>query len=189
MRWGMIPRFQPLGIRGGKPQNEQTFSGWPPGTDLRLGANEGDRSTRLMSAFSASSQFKEKPRLPKRTDPQWIYVANTGSVVRFAYRNGDLKARGKAEVIVRDLPHARGRSVQCGHITRDIAHRTETAWYGVSPIAAAHRTRSCPARSRWPSEKSRSFWVGFGGVLMLRRGRGEPQTRPNTFGARCANLY
>jgi len=58
---------------------------------------------------------------PLGSDPQWIYVANTGSVVRYPYRSGDLKARGKAEVIVRDLPHAGGRSVQRGHITRDIA--------------------------------------------------------------------
>jgi len=57
---------------------------------------------------------------PSGSDPQWIYVANTGSVVRYPYRSGDLKARGKAEVIVRDLPHAGGRSVQRGHITRDI---------------------------------------------------------------------
>src|SRR5262249_24318182 len=57
---------------------------------------------------------------PSGSDPQWIYVANTGSVVRYPYRSGDLKARGKAEVIVRDLPPAGGRSVQRGHITRDI---------------------------------------------------------------------
>jgi glucose/arabinose dehydrogenase len=31
---------------------------------------------------------------PSGSDPQWIYVANTGSVVRYPYRNGDLKARG-----------------------------------------------------------------------------------------------
>ena len=44
---------------------------------------------------------------PPGSDPQWIYVANTGSVVRYPYRSGDLKARGKAEVIVRDLPARR----------------------------------------------------------------------------------
>jgi glucose/arabinose dehydrogenase len=57
---------------------------------------------------------------PPGSDPQWIYVANTASVVRYPYRNGDLKSRGKAEVIVRDLAGAGGRSVQRGHITRDI---------------------------------------------------------------------
>ena len=30
-----------------------------------------------------------------RDNPQWVYVANTDSVVRFAYRAGDLKAEGK----------------------------------------------------------------------------------------------
>src|SRR5262249_56893971 len=33
---------------------------------------------------------------PPGSDPQWIYIANTGSVVRYPYRNGDLQARGKA---------------------------------------------------------------------------------------------
>jgi glucose/arabinose dehydrogenase len=45
---------------------------------------------------------------PPGSDPQWIYVANTGSVVRYPYRSGDLKARGKAEVIVRDAEHGLG---------------------------------------------------------------------------------
>jgi glucose/arabinose dehydrogenase len=35
---------------------------------------------------------------PSGSDPQWIYVANTGSVVRYPYRSGDLKARGKARL-------------------------------------------------------------------------------------------
>ena len=37
---------------------------------------------------------------PAGDDPQWIYVANNNSVVRFPYRSGDLKARGDAQVIV-----------------------------------------------------------------------------------------
>ena len=51
---------------------------------------------------------------PHGDNPQWLYVANTDSVVRFAYRNGDLKASGKAETIVASLPHG------YGHSTRDI---------------------------------------------------------------------
>jgi len=43
-----------------------------------------------------------------------VYVANTDAVVRFAYRSGDLKARGDAEVIVPKLPTG-------GHSTRDVA--------------------------------------------------------------------
>ncbi|MGC1520891.1 MAG: PQQ-dependent sugar dehydrogenase [Steroidobacteraceae bacterium] len=50
---------------------------------------------------------------PPGPEPQWIYVGNTDSVVRFPYRNGDLQARGAAEHIV-DLPSG------VGHWTRDI---------------------------------------------------------------------
>lgn len=53
---------------------------------------------------------------PAGTRPQWIYVANNNSVVRFAYQNGDLQARGKPEVIVPQLTTSRG-----GHSTRDVA--------------------------------------------------------------------
>ena len=57
---------------------------------------------------------------PPGDAPQWVYVANTDSVVRFPYKSGDLRARGQAETVVPDLPgggHLRGG----GHWTRDIA--------------------------------------------------------------------
>ena len=50
---------------------------------------------------------------PAGPDPKWIYVGDTDSVMRFPYRNGDLKATGVAEHVV-DLPHG------SGHWTRDI---------------------------------------------------------------------
>ncbi len=46
-------------------------------------------------------------------NPQWVYVANTDSVVRFRYRNGDLKSDGKPETVIAELPTG-------GHSTRDI---------------------------------------------------------------------
>src|SRR5262249_19423993 len=55
---------------------------------------------------------------PSGSDPQWIYVANTGSVVRYPYRSGDLKARGRAVVIVRDLSHAGWRPADTGASAR-----------------------------------------------------------------------
>jgi glucose/arabinose dehydrogenase len=51
---------------------------------------------------------------PNGDNPQWVYVANAGNVVRFAYHAGDLKASGKAEIVVADLAHG------SGHSTRDI---------------------------------------------------------------------
>ena len=48
--------------------------------------------------------------------PQWLYVGNTDSIVRFPYTSGDLKASAPAQVIVANLP-ASAR----GHWTRDLA--------------------------------------------------------------------
>jgi glucose/arabinose dehydrogenase len=56
---------------------------------------------------------------PPGPDPQWIYVGNTGSVVRFPYHNGDLKASGPPQMIVADIPSG-GRLTGGGHWTRDI---------------------------------------------------------------------
>jgi glucose/arabinose dehydrogenase len=57
---------------------------------------------------------------PPGPDPQWVYVANTNSVVRFAYRNGDLAAQGKPETMVARLAETTG-----GHSTRDIAFSSD----------------------------------------------------------------
>ncbi|HSE11297.1 MAG TPA: PQQ-dependent sugar dehydrogenase [Rudaea sp.] len=46
-------------------------------------------------------------------EPKWIYVGNTNEVVRFAYVNGDLVARGTPQHVA-DLPSGGG------HSTRDI---------------------------------------------------------------------
>jgi glucose/arabinose dehydrogenase len=51
---------------------------------------------------------------PPGNDPQWVYVANSDSVVRFAYRSSDLKASGDPETIVDNIPANH-------HWTRDIA--------------------------------------------------------------------
>jgi len=50
---------------------------------------------------------------PNGDNPQWVYVANTDSVVRFAYRAGDVKARGQPAIVVPNLPAG-------GHSTRNI---------------------------------------------------------------------
>ena len=50
---------------------------------------------------------------PAGNNPQWVYVANTDSVVRFPYHAGDTRAAGRPETIVAKLPVG-------GHSTRDI---------------------------------------------------------------------
>jgi glucose/arabinose dehydrogenase len=57
---------------------------------------------------------------PPGPDPQYVYIGNTGSVVRFPYHNGDTKASGPAQTIVPNIPSG-GRLRGGGHWTRDIA--------------------------------------------------------------------
>lgn len=54
-------------------------------------------------------------------NPKYVYVANTGSVVRYAYKNGDAKATGAAEMIVDNIPTGKEQVGGGGHWTRDIA--------------------------------------------------------------------
>ncbi len=49
---------------------------------------------------------------PPGPDPQWVYIGNENEVVRFPYRNGDMKATGLAQHIA-DLPAG-------GHWTRAV---------------------------------------------------------------------
>jgi glucose/arabinose dehydrogenase len=56
---------------------------------------------------------------PPGSDPQWVYIGDTDKVVRFPYRNGDLKARGQRQHVAQ-LPGG-GLLRGGGHWTRDIA--------------------------------------------------------------------
>ena len=58
---------------------------------------------------------------PPGPDPQYLYVANTGSVVRFPYKNGALHAPGAAQMVVPDLPDGWHILRGGGHWTRDLA--------------------------------------------------------------------
>jgi glucose/arabinose dehydrogenase/cytochrome c2 len=52
---------------------------------------------------------------PNAQDPQWLYVAETNRVTRYAYQAGDVKPRGETQVVIAQLPSG------VGHFTRDIA--------------------------------------------------------------------
>src|SRR6266581_3998397 len=57
---------------------------------------------------------------PPGSNPEWVYIGDTDSVLRFPYRNGDVKPRGQAETIVKEIfPGA--QSAHGGHTTRDLA--------------------------------------------------------------------
>ncbi len=56
---------------------------------------------------------------PLGPNPKWLYVANTDSIVRFPYKNGDTQASSQPEVVVSDIPGG-GRLQGGGHWTRDV---------------------------------------------------------------------
>jgi glucose/arabinose dehydrogenase len=101
---------------------------------------------------------------PEGPDPRWIYVANTGSVVRFPYRAGDLKARAAPEVVVPELPaggHLRGG----GHWTRDLAFARDgkTLFVSVGSHSNADDTDANPVE--FHRADILSFAVGADGAV------------------------
>jgi glucose/arabinose dehydrogenase/mono/diheme cytochrome c family protein len=82
---------------------------------------------------------------PPGRDPQWVYVGDTDAVLRFPYRNGDLKARGPAQKII-DLP-ANG-----SHWSRDIQFTPDGKWMYVSVGSASNVDDA----DRVPAEKDRA---------------------------------
>ncbi|MGH7917125.1 MAG: PQQ-dependent sugar dehydrogenase [Candidatus Binataceae bacterium] len=83
---------------------------------------------------------------PPGPNPRYVYVANTDSVVRYPYHNGDLKARGPAQTVVRDIPgggHLRGG----GHWTRDIVFSRDGSRMFVSVGSLSNDGGDLPKRT------------------------------------------
>jgi len=57
---------------------------------------------------------------PLGSEPKYVYVGNTDSVVRFPYKSGDTKASGQAETVVKDIPSGNESVGGGGHWTRDL---------------------------------------------------------------------
>jgi glucose/arabinose dehydrogenase/cytochrome c2 len=79
---------------------------------------------------------------PVGPDPQWVYVGNLNSVVRFPYRNGDLKARGPAETIVPILADSTG-----GHTTRDVVFSLDGTRMFISVGSGSNVAEGMPIKS------------------------------------------
>ena len=93
---------------------------------------------------------------PLGSEPKWVYVANTDSVVRFAYRNGDMQAASPPETIVPDLPGG-GRLRGGGHWTRDLAFSLDGKTMFVS--VGSHSNIDDP--DTHPAEKDRADVLRF----------------------------
>lgn len=84
---------------------------------------DGDGRPEFNEVFAEGAEGLDKPFgiafHPAGANPQYIYVANTGSVVRFPYQNGDKKARAASQTIIANLSSG-GMLEGGGHWTRDI---------------------------------------------------------------------
>src|SRR6266498_2905311 len=108
----------------------------PPGFKIELYAS-GFRDPRFLLTALRDSKGSGKPNFietfaehglnkplgiafyPPGDEPQFLYVANTDGVIRFPYRNGDLKARGPAQQLAAHLSPG-GLLRGGGHWTRDV---------------------------------------------------------------------
>jgi glucose/arabinose dehydrogenase len=88
---------------------------------------------------------------PAGPNPQFVYVANTDSIVRFPYQVGDLKARAAKETVVADaFPGG-------GHSTRDLVFSPDgkKMWIGVGSRSNVDDPDTTPA------EKDRATVLEF----------------------------
>ena len=79
---------------------------------------------------------------PTTGEPQWLYVANNNTVVRFAYRSGDLKARGGPETIVSQIAPSKDY-----HTTRDLTFSRDGRRMFVSVGSGSNTAESDPKKT------------------------------------------
>jgi glucose/arabinose dehydrogenase len=96
---------------------------------------------------------------PPGPDPQWVYIGNLDSIVRFPYQNGDLKARGPQQHIV-DVP---GKP---SHWTRSVQFTPD----GKKMVVAVGSGSNVDDPDTAPAEKNRADILEFnpdGGDLSI----------------------
>jgi glucose/arabinose dehydrogenase len=113
-----------------------------------LRAADGDSKPGVNEIYSSDLNRPFGIAFYPRNDPQWLYVANTDSVVRFPYHAGDLKASGQPETVVASLP--RGGN----HTTRDIAFSNDGKRMFVSVGSSSNVADGLgkPPTAFWPED-------------------------------------
>jgi hypothetical protein len=98
---------------------------------------------------------------PLDGNPQWVYVGNLNSVVRFPYRNGDLQARGPAETVVPLLADSTG-----GHSTRDVGFSLDGSRLFISVGSGSNVAEGLPPKTpdeirEWEAQHARGAAWGY----------------------------
>ena len=114
-----------VGIFVGEGLNTPRQMRRAPNGDIFVADTSGQGGVRIFRGMTAdgkpqqSSMFAAFPQAfgisfyPPGPNPQWLYVTSTTKLVRYAYKNGDLKASAEPETLLSDIPAG-------GHSTRDI---------------------------------------------------------------------
>jgi len=87
---------------------------------------------------------------PPGDNPQWVYVGDTDSIVRFPYKSGDLQASSPAQHLA-DLPHGGG------HWTRDLQFSAD----GKKLFVAVGSASNVDDPDTTPEEKNRADILEF----------------------------
>jgi glucose/arabinose dehydrogenase len=144
-----------------------------PNHDLFIAETREDRIRVMRAADGASAPAQDEvfakslngpfgiAFYPAGPNPQWLYIGNNNSVVRFPYRNGDLKARGDPETIVPILCMSSG-----GHTTRDVVFSRDGTRMFISVGSGSNVAEGEPIKSAaqikaWEAEHGRgAAWGG-----------------------------
>jgi glucose/arabinose dehydrogenase len=79
---------------------------------------------------------------PAGANPEWLYVATSNQVLRYAFRCGDLHPRGPAQIIVAKLANT-----GTGHTTRDLAFSQDGLQMYVSVGSGSNAAEHTPRKS------------------------------------------
>jgi hypothetical protein len=116
--WATDPERSRLMV---KAPNGDIFMSSPNRRTLKVFRSSTGEKADTVSTFAANL---DRPYgiafWPAGPNPQYVYVANVNSIVRFPYQNGDLKARGEAEVLVKHITDEPG-----GHTTRTLVFSSD----------------------------------------------------------------
>jgi hypothetical protein len=102
---------------------------------------DGTRSARSDVLLQGLRQPFGLAFYPNAQNPQWLYVAETNRVMRYAFRTGDVKLRGTGQVVVAELPSG------VGHSTRDIAFSPDGKRLFVSVGSGSNVAETMPKKT------------------------------------------
>jgi glucose/arabinose dehydrogenase len=140
-----------------------------PNGDIFIAQTAGDQVSVLRAADGAAKPSQTEvfaahlngpfgiAFYPAGANPQYVYIANEDSVVRFPYRNGDMVATGKPEVVGPELPSGGG------HVTRDIAFSADGTKLYISVGSASNvDAERADLKDMQAAEKERGLGASIG---------------------------